>query len=372
MSHHHFTLSERLRIQVSLENNQSNRNIAHQLGVSHAAVNREVRYNSVTLEVVITSRVNKPRILSLDLRTRRGKGEVPRKMAALASYQYRLNRFSRGQPAYDAEIAQTLYLERRNNASHGNCKLQDGNALAERITKLLFGKARDSPEQIAANFGKEGIKISCQTIYNWIHHSKDKDKLVKRLRRKGRRYRYAIATTQAWNKTKNKRSIHTRPAVIEQLTRYGDLEGDTIFGRDSKDRILSHIDRVTGLLSLSLILGYDSHKIYTQTCKDITRVFGANVHTVTYDNGSEFAAWQRTEQKLGADIYFADPYRSSQRGRNENSNGLVRDYFPKGTDFKQITPQELREVEDILNNRSRKRYNWRNPIEQRRLVLANA
>ncbi len=371
MSHHHFTLSERLRIQVGLETNQSNRNIAHQLGVSHTAINREIRCNSVILEVVFTSRVNKPRILSLDLRTRRGKGEVPHKMVALASYKYRLDRFARGQPAYDAEIAQTLYLERRNDASRINYKLQDGNALTERIAKLLFGKDRDSPEQIAANLNKEGIKISCQTIYNWIHHSKNTSKLIKRLRRKGRRYRYAVATIQAWNKTKNKRNIHTRPVVIEQLTRYGDLEGDTIFGKDTKDRILSHVDRVTGLLSLSLIVGYDSYKIHNQTRADIIRVFGNGIHTITYDNGNEFAAWQRTEQKLGINIYFADSYRSSQRGRNENANGLVRDFYPKGTDFKRITKQELQEVEDILNNRSRKRYNWRSPIEQRRLILAN-
>jgi len=372
MSHHHFTLSERLRIQVGLESDQSRRNIAQQLGVSHAAVNREVRCNSVILEVVVTSRVNKPRILSLDLRTRRGKGEVPRKLALLAGYRHRLARFARGQPAYDAEIAQTLYLERRSNASRFNYKLQDGNALTKRITCLLFSKARDSPEQIAANLNKEGVNISCQTIYNWIHHSKNTNKLIKHLRRKGRRYRYSVATAQAWNKTKNKRSIHTRPMVIEQLTRYGDLEGDTIFGKDTKDRILSHVDRVTGLLSLSLILGYDSYKIRKQTCDDIDRVFGRNIHTITYDNGNEFAAWQLTEQELGAAIYFADPYRSSQRGRNENANGLVRDFYPKGTDFKQITKQELQEVEDILNNRSRKRYNWRNPIEQRLLVLANA
>src|SRR5664280_1671151 len=106
MSHHHFTLSERLRIQVGLENGQSRRAIAMQLGVSHTAVNREVKQNSVILEMVTTTRVNKPQILSLDLRTRRGKGEVPQKLVALTSYQHRLARFARGQPSYDGEIAQ--------------------------------------------------------------------------------------------------------------------------------------------------------------------------------------------------------------------------------------------------------------------------
>ncbi|MGK2896114.1 MAG: IS30 family transposase [Candidatus Saccharimonadales bacterium] len=370
MSHAHFTLSERIRIQVGLEDNLTRQAIADRIGKSRNAVNDEITRNAITLGVVTTSRVNKPRIISLDLRTRRGKGEIPEKLAALASYSRRLARFARGQSVYDAEIAQTLYLARRSDASQSNVKLQDGNALTQRVTELLLSKDRDSPEQIAANLKKAGTAISHQTIYSWIHSSRDNKRLVKRLRRKGRRYRYAAETQLSWNKTKNKRSIHTRPAVVKQLTRYGDLEGDTIFGKDSKDRILSHVDRTTGLLSLSLILGYDSYKIYQQTLKDITRVFGNSVNTITYDNGSEFAAWKRTERQLGVTIYFADPYRSSQRGRNENANGLVRDYFPKGTDFKQITHHQLRTVETILNNRSRKRYDWRNPLEQRQLVLA--
>ena len=147
------------------------------------------------------------------------------------------------------------------------------------------------------------------------------------------------------------------------------MEGDTIVSLDKKDRILTHVDRASGTNSLSLILGYDSYKIHKQTMKDITRVFGDDVKTITYDNGSEFAAWEKTQAKLGADIYFADPYKSCQRGRNENLNGLVRDYFPKGTDFKKITKQELHEVESILNSRSRKRYDWKSPFEQRELIL---
>lgn len=371
MSHHHFTLDERMFIQFNLENNNSHREIAKDLSISHTAINDEVARNSVILEIVTTTRVNKPRILSFDLRHRRGKGEVPEKLATQHRWKQRLTRFARGQPVYDANLAHTLYLERRAEASQSNCKLQDGNALSERITQRLFGKAKGSPEQIAADLRKEGFEICHQTIYNWIKRSGQSKKLQSRLRRRGKRYRYAVEAEKHWNKTKDKKSIHTRPAVVEQLTRYGDLEGDTVFGLDTKDRILSHVDRVTGLLSLSLVLGYNSHNIFKQTLRDVNRVFG-KTHTITYDNGSEFAAWKKTETELGVDIYFADPYRSSQRGRNENANGLVRDYFPKGTDFKKISKQELQEVEDLLNRRSRKRYNWLNPFEQRELVLGKA
>lgn len=371
MSHHHFTLEERGCIQYGLEQEESHREIARRLGASHTAVNEEIRNNSVILEIITTTRVNKPRILSLDLRTRRGKGEVPDKLATQERYRKRLVRFARGQPAYIAEIAQTLYLERRKEASSHNFKLHDGDELAERIADMLLSKRKDSPEQIAANLRKENISVSYHAIYGWIRRSDRRKELEKRLRRHGKRYRYTNETKEHWNKTKDKRSIHERPAVIENLTRYGDLEGDTIFGKDTKDRILTHVDRVTGIVSLSLVLGYDSHKIYKQTLEDIHRVFGDAVNTITYDNGSEFSAWKKTEEKLGVAIYFAEPYKSCQRGRNENTNGLVRDYFPKGTDFKKISRQELQEVENILNSRSRKRYNWRNPFEQRELVLAN-
>jgi IS30 family transposase len=372
MSHHHFTLEDRNTIQNGLEDGKSNREIALKLGVSHTAVNDEVRHNSVVLEIVATTRVNKPRILSLDLRTRRGKGEVPEKVLAGLRYQKRLARFARGQPAYVADVAHTLYLERRRRASSLNFKLRDGEELAERIADSLFSKAKDSPEQIAANLGKEGTDIGYQTIYRWIKRSNRSKELTKRLRRRGKAYRYSHSTKEAWNKTKHKRSIHERPIEIEELTAYGDLEGDTIFGSDKKDRILTHVDRLTGVISLSLVLGYDSDKVHRQTVKDLKRVFGSQVRSVTYDNGSEFTAWQKTERALDLRIYFADAYKSCQRGRNENANGLVRDYYPKGTDFKKITKRDLREVEDILNNRSRKRYNWNSPIEQRELVLAKA
>ena len=372
MSHRHFTLSDRNIIEHELTKDTSKRAIARMLDVSHTAINEEVRNNSIVMEVVLTSRVNKPRILSLDLRHKRGKGEVPEKLAALKRYQQRLARFVRGLPTYIAEVAQELYLQRRAVASQKNYRLRDGEPLTERIASLLFSRAKDSPEQISANLRKEGIAVGVHTIYRWIRRSARRKQLEARLRRKGKRYRYTKDNQDTWNRTKDKRSIHTRPAVVEQLKRYGDLEGDTIVGSDKKDRILTHVDRVTGIVSLSRVIGYDSYRVSIQATLDIKRVFGKNIQTITYDNGTEFSAWKKTEKDVGTTVYFADPYRSSQRGRNENINGLVRDYFPKGTDFKKVSNEELQEVEDILNNRSRKRYNWRNPLEQREYLRAMA
>ena len=120
----------------------------------------------------------------------------------------------------------------------------------------------------------------------------------------------------------------------------------------------------SGLGSISLVIGYNAASITKQTKVDIERVFGkSNVATITYDNGAEFSSWRATEKTLAVDIYFADPYKSSQRGRNENFNGLIRDFYPKGTDFKKLTAQCILDLENLLNNRPRKRLGGLTPLE---------
>lgn len=107
-----------------------------------------------------------------------------------------------------------------------------------------------------------------------------------------------------------------------------------------------------------------SYKPIPSVNPDIERVFGkSNVATITYDNGAEFSSWRATEKTLAVDIYFADPYKSSQRGRNENFNGLIRDFYPKGTDFKKLTAQCILDLENLLNNRPRKRLGGLTPLE---------
>ena len=201
--------------------------------------------------------------------------------------------------------------------------------------------------------------MSHSAIYRYVdaHPS-----LREYLRRRGTPYKNT-AGLRYNNTNRHKHSIHDRPAAVDALARSGDLEGDTIFGQDTKDRLLTHVDRKTGLVAIGLVMRYDSRKIHQQTIRDTTRVFGANIHTITYDNGSEFSAWQQTEKALNAHIYFADPYRSSQRGRSENVNGLVRDFVPKRTDFKKLHARDILTIESLLNNRPRKRFNGLTPIE---------
>lgn len=104
-------------------------------------------------------------------------------------------------------------------------------------------------------------------------------------------------------------------------------------------------------------------------CIDVRRIFNNDTKTITYDNGIEFSNWQKLEKDLGVSIYFADPYKSCQRGRNENFNGLVRDFYPKGTDFKKISKSDIMRVESLLNNRPRKRFFGLTPLEMRELVM---
>lgn len=239
------------------------------------------------------------------------------------------------------------------------------------INELTNGK-RNSPEQIVYLVKRDlGQAISHQSIYRWIKRQPDRKTLEKGLRRRGKQYKLS---SQTWNQTSNKRSIHDRPNAVELLERSGDLEGDTIVGKDHKDRILTHTDRANGLASLSRVLGFNAREIGRKTERDARRIFKGGVRSITYDQGVEFTDRENTEamiqattkdKRIKAKIYFADPYRSQQRGRNENLNGLVRDFLPKGTDFKKITTRQLYEIETILNNRPRKRYNWRRPLEQR-------
>lgn len=149
----------------------------------------------------------------------------------------------------------------------------------------------------------------------------------------------------------------------------GDLEGDTIVGLDKKDRIATHVDRTSGECQLGLVLNYNAKKVAGLTKRSVKR-HPTPTHTITYDRGNEFTEYEWLQKQVGASIYFADAYSNWQRGSNENLNGLVRQYFPKRSDFKIVTLLQVKRVETKLNNRPRKRYNYRTPIQQRQYLLA--
>ena len=304
--------------------------------------------------------MNKPALAKLDARNYRGSIKALKIKQAKRSYEDRVKEFNKSVLTYTPKKAEAKAKERSTYSHRQLPKLKQPEyqeALAH--IRLKLGE-RSSPKQIWFSLSRNNLKmVSENTIYRYIY--RDDPKLKKYLWRRGRPRRKI--PKQSWNTTKNIRSIRQRPKEVDSLLRFGDLEGDTIFGKDTKDRLLTHVDRYTGLGSISLILGHNSNSIAKQTDKDLKRVFGSKVHTITYDRGSEFSNWKRTEKKTKTKIYFADPYSSYQRGRNENFNGLVRDFFPKGTDFKKLTKKDILKVETILNNRERERHNGLTPIE---------
>lgn len=155
-------------------------------------------------------------------------------------------------------------------------------------------------------------------------------------------------------------SIETRPLVVALRTRIGDWEGDSIEGRNHTPGLNSLVDRRSGLLLLSKLPARTSA---ATTVVVAQRLRDMRAHTLTLDNGSENQYWTELEQATGASVYFAHPYSSWERGTNENTNGLVRRFFPKGTDFSLVSEEAVARVEYALNTRPRKRLGWKTPLE---------
>lgn len=355
MPHHHYTqlsLEERIIIQNRLENGETLRSIAISIGRSPSTVSREITRNGEPHK----TRVNTPHEMYLDSRHFRGTTKVDKIRSRKESYRKRLREFN--EPHYKAKDAQ---FAARKRVKRQTLLLQDDSYNETRKYVLEKLSLRWSPEQISGRIRLEGELscISARAIYAFIHLPENK-KLIKHLRRRGKPKR--LRTNLSFNKTNDKRSIAERPEIINNLERVGDLEGDTIFGKDTRDRILTHVERKSGLLSASLIRKYNGQNISKQTTADVKRIFG-KATSITYDNGSEFTLWQQTEKQLDTIIYFANPYHSWERGRNENANGLIRDFLPKGTDFKKITKADIMEIESLINNRPRKRLQWLTPLE---------
>jgi IS30 family transposase len=155
-------------------------------------------------------------------------------------------------------------------------------------------------------------------------------------------------------------SIEERPLIVEHRSRIGDWEGDSIESKDHAPGLNSLVDRKSGLLLLTKLSGKTALATRIVVAE---RLKGLPARTLTVDNGPENRTWQETEKESGVKVYFANPYHSWERGSNENTNGLVRRYFPKGTDFREVSDEEIARVEYALNTRPRKRHGFKTPLE---------
>ena len=223
------------------------------------------------------------------------------------------------------------------------------------VKRLL--KQHYSPEQIA------GVRsdIAASTIYRYIEERAPHLKQYLRSQKgKYRRKRGTNIRAQAREQAK-KRRIDERPATIERRGRIGDWEGDTMMGRDKRVRIVTFVDRRTGYLIAYLLPRLRAELLTQLAVQKFRRIPRQKRKTITLDNGVEFSDWERLEKQTKTTIYFAYPYHSWERGTNENTNGLLRQYFPKNVDFNTITPTELAQVVRRLNQRPRKRHNFKAP-----------
>jgi IS30 family transposase len=211
-----------------------------------------------------------------------------------------------------------------------------------------------SPEQIAgaqqrAHPDDVRRHVSARTIYAWIERSEHKDHWKSFLRRRGKRPSRRKNTANSCPAAR----IQNRPEVIEQRLRLGDFEGDTVLGPPGTGGLVTLVCRRSRLTILTKIQSKDADHVHQRIQQRLKELAEDRRHSITFDNGTEFARCQRLEKHLHLQLYFADPGCPYQRGTNENTNGLIRQYFPKGTDFRTISHCEVRRVENLLNTRPR-------------------
>ncbi|MBM3273461.1 IS30 family transposase [Candidatus Kaiserbacteria bacterium] len=255
---------------------------------------------------------------------------------------------NRGQRGYRPKQAHGMAVERRTT----NARMIDAATWQFAQEKLLL---QWSPEQISAH-----ADISPETVYQRVYADKRAGGLLWRNLRcqKLRKKRYGKADRRGM--IPNRRSIDDRPAIVETRHRVGDWEADTIIGKNHQQAIVSLVERKTGFTLIEKV----ERKTAQAVSEAMTRLLKPHwrrVHTITSDNGREFAGHEAIAQRLRADFYFAHPYASWERGTNENTNGLIRQYFPKNRDFTTITQQEIDTAMERLNNRPRKRLGYQTP-----------
>ena len=261
---------------------------------------------------------------------------------------------------YFCDHAEAKAKERRVNAS------EDRDEDEEILSCIDLGLRQGmSPEQISGRMKVETSSApSTSTIYRRIAEDKDSGGdwwLL--LRRGGGRYRRKYGSALKTRETiKNRVSIEKRPEIIENRERLGDLEGDTIVGARHSGVLLTLNDRVSKKVVIRKLTSKNAIHV-SEVMSAAVEEFKGPLRSCTLDNGTEFAAHETFTEKTGTPVYFCHTMSPQERGSNENTNGLIRQYIPKGTDIASVSPERLQFIEDSLNNRPRKSLNFMTPNE---------
>ena len=310
MSYHHLTAEERSHIYELYVQKTSVREIARQTGRDKATISRELRRNQ-------------------------------------------------GQRGYRAGQAERFARCRQR-------KCANGPRVSPEVWKAAEAKLREdwSPEHISGRFRADGTgQISTQTIYDFVLADKQEGgDLHTHLRsQKKRKKKYGSGPSKR-GRIPGRVGIEERPKIVDRKVRVGDWEGDLIVGKGNRQAIVSLVDRKSRLTLLHKVSGKTEQEVSAALISRLQEVAGC-VKTITFDNGLEFAGHSKVAAATEARIYFCRPYHSWERGLNEQTNGLVRQYFPKGSCFSHLTEADMHRVEEKLNSRPRKVLDYRTPDE---------
>ena len=312
MSYTHFTLTERENLQQLLNEGKSFRDIAKILGRSPSTISREVKRN-----------------------------------------------YSQKKKQYHPWRATVLYIMRRKKCVRRPA-IQKGTELYRIIKECL--EQYWSPEMTAHYCKEHGYSISHATIYKAIRSGLFSGiKAQTHLRRKNKK---KYKRTKTCSSIQPEHTIHERPVEANDKSRLGDWEGDTVCGAKNKSCLVTQVDRKSKLLTAAISLNHkmESVRKATKRAFDLLEI-PMPIHTITLDNGSEFADFKGIESDLDTVVYFADPHSPWQRGLNENTNDMIRFFFPKGTDFSRVSEEELLRVVHLINSRPRKCLDYLSPLD---------
>jgi IS30 family transposase len=310
-SYHHITQLERCHIEALLATGKHQSDIAVTLGRSESAISRELRRN----------RDN--------------------------------------QGCYIADKAHQSSVTRRHDASSVCTKLTS--EMRKNLTEKLGSGW--SPEQMSGRLKLEGATISLQTIYNFVWQDKKSGgKLFLNLRHQGNRYNKKSSKTAGRGCIPNRVDISKRPEIVATKSRIGDWEGDLVIGAQHKGALVTLVDKSSKLTLIKKIPGKKSEDTKNAII-ELLRELPHPIHSITLDNGKEFSQHETISKLLKTQCYFATPYHSWERGLNEHTNGLIRQYLPKTKSFDDVTDDFISEIQDRLNHRPRKSLNFRTPYE---------
>ncbi len=271
-----------------------------------------------------------------------------------------------GRGDYHPDLACVLYWKRRERLVV-RPKTED-----RQLMRLVVGRLEEgwSPEQISGRFRYVEFKddpkywISHETIYRYVKADRRRGGKLYRLLRRGRLRKYERKGRGGMlGRMMNRTFIDKRPAEVKAQVRFGDWEGDTIRGGKGQGHAATFVERKSLFLVAALMKDAKADTLWRAARTAFEGIPNGLIHTITVDNGKEFAAFENIETDFDTSVYFAHPYSAWERGINENTNGLLRQYIPKKTNLLTLSPTKFKEAIDRLNNRPRKKLKYRSPQE---------